>query len=204
MTMPTDADQPKSRRPLILAAGVMLAVLMLAGVGFALNRSNDDPAPQKLAAAPAATSAAPSAEPELEPALDETAAPSPEPTAPAIKTLKLGQKFTQQTSEFTVEVVALKVKRGDDYEGVQVRACNRGASRIGVSRTPWKLGYDDFESLHDIDISGGGLASPAYEERELGKDECAKGWVNFTIVDGERPDGVQYAPQGEPAARWTF
>ena len=74
-----------------------------------------------------------------------------------------------------------------------------------MSRLPWSLGYDDFEQLHDIDISGGGLPAPAYEDRALKAGECAKGWINFTSIPGARPDGIQYAPQeGATIVRWGF
>lgn len=174
------------------------SVLALAALGplFAGACSADEPAPKPAAVTtPSAGATTPA------PAVTTPSA-TPVPSKKPGK-LKLGQKQVFAKDEFVVDVAALKVKRGADYEGVQVRVCNRGPE-VSVSRLPWKLGYDNFEQLHEIDISGGGLPAPAFEDRDLAEGDCAKGWVNFTSVDGERPDGVQYQPEGAEPARWSF
>lgn len=106
-----------------------------------------------------------------------------------------------------LDLVVLAHRRGDGYEGVQVRTCNQGEDEVGVSRGPWSLGYDDFESLHNVDITGGGLPAPEYpylDDRQLAPGECVKGWINYTSVPGERADGIQYAPAGAEPVRWAF
>jgi len=171
-----------------------LVISLAAGVMFAAACSADDPAP------PPAVAATPSV------AASTTAAPAPTTPPPASKkpgVLKLGQKQVVSLNGYTVEVAALRVTRGEDYEGVQVRTCNKGPE-VGVSRLPWMLGYDSFEQLHDIDTSGGGLPAPAYPDRDLAEGECTKGWVNFTSVPGEKPDGIQYKPEGAEPIRWSF
>lgn len=166
--------------------------LSLAAVGvLAAACSADDPAPQPAAVA------TPSA------AASTTAAPTPTPAGKKPGVLKLGEKSRYSADGFVVEVAALKVTRGDGYEGVQVRTCNKGPE-VSVSRGPWVLGYDNFEQLHDIDTSGGGLPAPAYPDRDLAEGECTKGWVNFTRVPGAKPDGIQYAPEGAVPIRWRF
>jgi len=167
--------------------------LAILGISAAACGS-DEPAQQRPAAvAPTSSAAAP--------------APAPTPSAPPAGkkpgNLKLGEKRQVTKDGYVVEVAALKVKHGDDYEGVQVRVCNKG-DEVSVSRGPWVLGYDNFEQLHEIDVSGGGLPAPAFEDRDLAEGDCAKGWVNFTSVPGERPDGIQYQPEGAEPVRWSF
>lgn len=172
---------PTLRRTLGLA-------LAAVGISVTIACSADDPAPP-----PWSRRAAPATAPATTTAADRKSGD-----------LKLGDKKTVTKEGYTVEVAALKVKRGDDYEGVQVRTCNKGAAEVSVSRLPWVLGYDGFEQLHDIDTSGGGLPAPAYPDRDLSQGECAKGWVNFTSVPGAAPDGIQYQPEGAEPVRWSF
>lgn len=192
-------DQRRPRRLGWILAGVAALIAATTATGIAL--ANSGPSGQPAAAQP--NLAAPAA---------TTSDPAPTPsTAPAKKTpgpAKLGQKQRLTTSDgLIVEMAALKVRHGADFEGVQVRTCNRGPEQIGVSRGPWSLSYDNFEQLHDIDVTGGGLPAPDYpsiEERWLSTGECVKGWINYSRVDGERPDGIQYAPPDTEPFRWTF
>lgn len=194
MTAPADLSPSPRRRLTWIVAGAGAAAAAVAATGLAMAGSNSDqrPAAAPPAAAPATTSASPAASP----APSTTASKTPGP-------LKLGQKYRLENGEYVVEVAALKVRHGEDFEGVQVRTCNRGAP-VSVSSLPWTLGYENFEQLHDIDTIGGGLPAPAYEDRDLDAGECTKGWVNFTSVPGERPDGIQYAPQDAEPVRWSF
>lgn len=202
MTSPTHQPprSPVRSRLAWAIVGTLAALAVVAGVTAAAT-ANDHGG--RAASAPATRSV-------VEPALEEDptseGGPTPEPSPAGTKearALKLGQKHRLSTAEVTLDVAVLKVKHGDDYEGVQVRTCNRGAP-ISVSRIPWSLGYSNFEELHDIDTIGGGLPAPAYEDRDLDAGQCAKGWINFTSVPGKRPNGIQYAPAtGEPL-RWSF
>lgn len=166
--------------------------------------SGSDGGPSEPLPAVAPTSAAPLP---LTPPVEEgeigiSESPSPEPSN---ATLKLGQKHRLKTDTAVVEVAVLDHRHGDGYEGALVRTCNRGNTKIGVSRDPWSLGYDDFESLHTTDTTGG--PNPEYpymEERRLGKGECAKGWINYTDIPGQRPDGIQYAPLDLDPIKWLF
>jgi hypothetical protein len=183
------------RRSTYAIGAFVVAVIAIAAIsiGFVVSRSAEPAAPIRLA--PPVASAVP-------------AAPSSPPVnvaAEKSRPLKLGEKTRVDTEDgYVVDVAALRHRSGDGYEGVQVRVCNRGTV-ISVSRGPWMLGYDGFESVHDIDISGGGLPAPAYEDRdELREGQCAKGWINFSRVDGERPDGIQYSPQGAAPIRWEW
>lgn len=198
MGLPTRAP----RRTLILAGLAFAVVLAGLAIGVRYAVCNDDGPTTRAAAATSSPSSSPST-------AAASAGPKPSsanpPATPAGEgaLLKLGDKRRFTLDGFVVEVAALKIEHGEDYEGVQVRTCNRGAD-ISVTRTPWVLGYDDFESLHTIDTVGGGLPAPAYEDRDLTKGQCAKGWVNFTSVPGERPDGIQYTPEGGEPIRWSF
>ena len=176
------------RRSTIVIGGSVAAAL---AISLVVSRSGTEADPIRLAADPSPP--APSAS-----QVQET-------SAPEVKVLKLGERHRLETTDgYDVEVAALKHRAGADFEGVQVRTCNRGPD-ISVSRGPWALGYEGFESLHVIDVAGGGLPAPAYEDRDLLRSgECAKGWINFTRVDGARPDGVQYSPQDAAPVRWEW
>jgi hypothetical protein len=181
--MTLHAPQPRTRHLAVAVAVVLLAT----------GCSEPERATSQPVAAPASSAAvAPSA------SATKSAAARPKDQA-----LKLGQKRKVTVDGYTVEVTALKVRSGDGFEGVQVRTCNRGAG-VNVSRDPWTLGYDNFEQLHDIDTTGGGLPAPAYEERDLAEGECTKGWINFTDVPGESPDGIQYQARDSKPIRWAF
>lgn len=137
-----------------------------------------------------------------EPTASTEASPASNPSAtPVARVLKLGENQRFSQDGFTLEVAALAYRHGDGYEGVQVRTCNRGPV-VSVSRNPWVLGYSNFEQLHDIDTIGGGLPAPAYQDRDLATGQCTKGWVNFERIDGQKPDGIQYAPEGAEPIRW--
>lgn len=184
-------------RPALIGALAVL-VLVVGGVGAWLLVGRGDDGTGVPAAANVGSSSAPAAPEESAP----TSAAAVSPAKAAV--LKLGDKQKITTTDgYVLEVTALKVKRGDSYEGVQVRTCNRGPD-VSVSRGPWSLAYDDFESLHTIDVVGGGLPAPAYEERDLAQGQCAKGWVNYSVVPGERPIGIQYSPENGDPVRWSF
>lgn len=193
MTHP-DQQAPRLAKAWLLGAGALAVAAAAVGIRLAVTSGDDDPVATPAAVAAATASVPPSA------SATASAKPSPKP---ASRLLKLGQKFRFERDEYVVDLAVLKVKHGDDYEGVQVRVCNRGPD-VTVSRLPWSLGYDKFEQLHDIDISGGGLAEPAYEDRDLTDGDCAKGWINYTRIEGQKPDGIQYAVEGAEPVRWRF
>jgi hypothetical protein len=196
MTYPD--DRPSRRRLLgwIAAGAVALAA---AGTAAALTLSGSEP--ERITAQPAAAPAGlASSTPSAPPTPSAAAKPA---GSKAGGVLKLGQKYRYEKDGYVIDVTALKFRSGDGYEGVQVRTCNR-ADPISVSRDPWTLGYDNFEQLHNIDTTGGGLPAPAYEDRDLDAGDCTKGWINFTDVPGEEPDGIQYTPQDGEPIRWAF
>ena len=185
------------RHSVHLGRAVLLVCTMLTLAGAAVSGC-DHARSEQVDQEPTVAS---SVEQSSSPAVVSTTTPAS--VSARLETLKLGEKRTVGVDGYKVEVTAIQIKHGDTYEGVQVRACNRGRP-VGVSSGPWMLGYSNFEELHDTDISGGGLAEPAYEDRDLETGECAKGWLNFTRIDGRNPTGVQYAPDGVQPVRWTF
>ncbi|MGN9805507.1 hypothetical protein [Micromonospora sp. L32] len=122
--------------------------------------------------------------------------------------MKLGTKFEYTATDnekLTLQV--LLYRRADDAEAVDVRLCNVGGVTFSVSRQPWVLLYDDGESEHDIDISGGGLPAPAYpssfDPKTLTSGKCARGWVNYASIPGKKPYGIGYNAEGNRLV-WKF
>jgi hypothetical protein len=188
-----------SRRP---SFWLVLAAVLLTGAGGCSADGGNAEAGSPAASQPPTSLAAPSPSADVSPSSGPTSAP-----AKRGGPLKVGQKHRLDTGDAVIELVVLDHRSGDDYEGILVRSCNRGSTEVGVSRGPWTLGFDGFDSLHDGDVIGGGLPAPIYpylEDRWLKKDECAKGWINYSSIAGQHPDGAQYAPQGVEPVRWVF
>lgn len=198
MATPEHRTPPNRRRIVIVSAAALAAVLIASGASwFALaDRGSAVAASEageigQVSSPPSPTPAATSPSPE--------ATQSAEPSA-----LKLGQAHRFTSDGFVVSVTALKHKHYDEYEGVQVRTCNRGKKTFPTSETPWFLSYDDGESLVDDTVVGGGLMSPSYVERDLAPGRCAKGWISFVRPKSGQPDGVEYHVEDVTSARWAW
>jgi len=144
----------------------------------------------------------------LEPSGQTSSAPAPPAasapkTGGAAKTLKLGaaQRFTDE--EFTWTVTALGHKRGSNVDSVQVRTCNQGTSPFTATPAAWLLSFGGGEELVDVHVTGGGLPSPPFVERELAPGKCVKGWISFEPPQSGRSDGVEYRVDGS-IARWEW
>lgn len=85
-----------------------------------------------------------------------------------------------------------------------MRTCNQGATSFPVSTRPWNLSYDRGEQLVDVTVSGGGLLSPEFVERDLAGGKCAKGWISFEPPKSGKPDGVEYRIEGVASVRWEW
>ncbi|XVV10810.1 hypothetical protein ACQP2X_39110 [Actinoplanes sp. CA-131856] len=187
------ARPPANRTPSWVAAVVGAAVVGLAG-GWAIGHAD--------ASTPAASPAAP-AIPQTTTQVTVRTSPTETGGPAGTTTLKLGQshKFTSDGTLTTV--TALAHRRFQGNEGVQVRTCNVGDKAFSVSAGPWRLSYDKGEQLVDIIVTGGGLLSPPYTDRDLTGGKCAKGWITFEASPGS-PDGVEYHLDTGVNVRWQW
>lgn len=171
----------------------LLAIIAAAGVGAAGGWTAADSRRPSLVAAP--------------PAAQASSAPAPTGNAPkaskSAKALKLGtaQQFTDD--QFTWTVAALGHKRGNNVDSVQVRTCNRSKAPFVATPAAWLLSFGDGEELVDIHVTGGGLPSPPFVERELAPGKCVKGWISFEPPGSGKSDGVEYRID-RAAARWEW
>lgn len=138
--------------------------------------------------------------------VSESAAPPAVDSPPAELKLKGKFPYTSPDGEqLTAQVLAHK--KDDGVEAADVKVCNTGTITFTASRSPWVLLYGGGDSEHNVDISGGGLPAPAYPDsfnpKTLTPGKCARGWVNWTSIDGKRPYGVTYKVEGTPAV-WKF
>lgn len=119
--------------------------------------------------------------------------------------LKVGatHSFTSPAGERVgVTLLAHKGHGGQEYYGIQVRACNEGTTLFSVSTVPWLLSYSGGEELSRDSVVGGGLLEPAFAQGELAPGKCRKGWI--TYLRAGNPDGAEYRIDGETSARWEW
>jgi hypothetical protein len=179
----------------VASVAVAAAVWTIGGPGKG-TAAEPSPGPGQLlgraAATAAATAGAASAAPPVAP-------------PPGMKVLSLGQSHTFTADGDTAEVTALAHQSRGDYPAVRARTCNKGAKAFTATPYLWKLSYGDGEELVDVQVTGGGLLSPAFVERDLAPGKCAKGWISWEAsAAGSKPDGVEYRIDGVVSIRWEW
>ncbi|KUF20116.1 hypothetical protein AT728_28045 [Streptomyces silvensis] len=93
---------------------------------------------------------------------------------------------------------------GDSWATAEIRVCNTGSDRIGVSQDPWSVDYADGTSMETTGLSGGDMPKPEFPmDKSLGSAKCARGKVAFPVHADKRPVSIVYSPEGGEPVEWA-
>jgi hypothetical protein len=93
-----------------------------------------------------------------------------------------------------------------DWAVLDVKVCAAGDSTtVMVAQQPWSLGYSDDTRLAAPNISGSGVAEPAYsvDGAAVKPGTCYRGNITFDVKRGTRPNQIIYAVDGRDPIVWT-
>jgi hypothetical protein len=93
-----------------------------------------------------------------------------------------------------------------DWAVLDVKVCAAADSTtVMVAQQPWNLGYADDTRLAAPNISGSGVAEPAYsvDGAAVKAGTCYRGKITFYVKHGTRPTQIIYAVDQRDPVEWA-
>jgi hypothetical protein len=137
---------------------------------------------------------------------------SPSATPPTVH--KLGETVTEAQGRASATVYAYKqpVARdatkphqiGYEWAAADVKTCALVDPGIAVTTEPWTLAYADSTAAQASSVTYEQFPLPEYQNKDIYAGKCQRGWIVFPVPTDQRPQTVEYQPEGSPPIDWAI
>jgi hypothetical protein len=140
--------------------------------------------------------------------------PSPSPSPLPLGVHRLGETVIEARGRANATVYAYKQPVAEDapkpdqagYEwgAADVKTCALASPGISVTTDPWTLAYADSTAAQASSVTYQQFPLPEYKGKDIYAGKCQRGWIVFPVPSGQRPQLVEYQPEGSPPIDWDI